>query len=88
MFTVAGLRRYLNFRRFNRRLLKDMLRYSLPMIPAQTSFWIINASDMFFVQALCEGYEGRTGNHWVGLLSAGYFLPQIITILGSIFYEA
>jgi len=31
---------------------------------------------------------GRSGNHWVGLLSAGYFLPQIITILGSIFYEA
>ena len=65
-----------------------MLRYCLPMIPASISFWIINASDMFFVQALCEDYGGRTGNHWVGLLSAGYFLPQIITILGSIFYEA
>ena len=65
-----------------------MLRYCLPMIPASISFWIINASDMFFVQALCEGYGGRTGNHWVGLLSAGYFLPQVITILGSIFYEA
>lgn len=57
-----------------------MLRYCLPMIPASISFWIINASDMFFVQALCEDYGGRTGNHWVGLLSAGYFLPQIITI--------
>jgi hypothetical protein len=38
--------------------------------------------------SMCEGYAGRSGNHWVGLLSAGYFLPQIITILGSIFYEA
>ena len=65
-----------------------MLRYCLPMIPASISFWIINASDMFFVQGMCEGYAGRSGNHWVGLLSAGYFLPQIITILGSIFYEA
>ena len=42
---------------------------------------------------LCAGLcaratRGRSGNHWVGLLSAGYFLPQIITILGSIFYEA
>ena len=68
--------------------LDDVIRYCLPMIPASISFWIINASDMFFVQALCEDYGGRTGNHWVGLLSAGYFLPQIITILGSIFYEA
>lgn len=73
---------------FDRRLLGEMLRYSVPMIPAAISFWIINASDMFFVQAMCEGYQGRTGNHWVGLLSAGYFLPQIITILGTIFYEA
>ena len=58
------------------------------MIPAAISFWIINASDMFFVQAMCEDYGGRSGNYWVGLLSAGYFLPQVITILGSIFYEA
>ena len=48
----------------------------------------IQASDMFFVQAMCEDYGGRSGNYWVGLLSAGYFLPQVITILGSIFYEA
>ena len=65
-----------------------MLRYCLPMIPASISFWIINASDMFFVQAMCEDYGGRSGNYWVGLLSAGYFLPQIITIVGGIFYEA
>ena len=64
-----------------------MLRYCLPMIPAAISFWIINASDMFFVQAMCEDYQGRSGNYWVGLLSAGYFLPQVITIMGSIFYE-
>ena len=32
--------------------------------------------------------DGRTGNEWAGLLSTGYFLPQILTILGQIFYEA
>ena len=73
---------------FDKKLWRDMLRYCLPMIPAAISFWIINASDMFFVQAMCEDYGGRSGNYWVGLLSAGYFLPQVITILGSIFYEA
>ena len=88
VFFAGGCWRYCKPKRFDRGLWRDMLRYCLPMIPASISFWIINASDMFFVQALCEGYGGRTGNHWVGLLSAGYFLPQIITILGSIFYEA
>mgnify|MGYP000572700916 CR=1 FL=1 len=88
-FTVtAKLYRYVRLKGVRRQTGRDMLRYCLPMIPASISFWIINASDMFFVQGMCEGYAGRSGNHWVGLLSAGDFLPQIITILGSIFYEA
>ena len=88
VFIAGGCWRYFKPKAFDKTLWRDMLRYCLPMIPASISFWIINASDMFFVQGMCEGYAGRSGNHWVGLLSAGYFLPQIITILGSIFYEA
>ena len=88
VFLVGGCWRYCDPRAFDRPLWGEMLRYCLPMIPASISFWIINASDMFFVQAMCEGYGGRSGNYWVGLLSAGYFLPQIITIVGGIFYEA
>ncbi len=88
VFCAGGCWRYCKPRAFDRHLWADMLRYCLPMIPASISFWVINASDMFFVQAMCEGYGGRSGNYWVGLLSAGYFLPQVITIMGSIFYEA
>ena len=88
VFIAGGCWRYFKPKAFSMALWKDMLRYCLPMIPASISFWVINASDMFFVQGMCEGYGGRSGNHWVGLLSAGYFLPQIITILGGIFYEA
>ena len=65
-----------------------MLRYCVPMIPASISFWVINASDMFFVQYMCDGMDGRSGNAWAGLLSTGYYLPQILTIVGQIFYEA
>lgn len=88
VFLVGGCWRYCKPKAFDWHLWAEMLRYCLPMIPASISFWIINASDMFFVQALCEDYGGRSGNYWVGLLSAGYFLPQVITIMGSIFYEA
>ena len=88
VFFAGGCYKFYNPKAFDKKLWCDMLRYCLPMIPAAISFWIINASDMFFVQAMCEDYGGRSGNYWVGLLSAGYFLPQVITILGSIFYEA
>ena len=82
VFFVGGCWKYCKPKAFDRKLWRDMLRYCLPMIPAAISFWIINASDMFFVQAMCEEYQGRSGNYWVGLLSAGYFLPQVITIMG------
>ena len=77
VFIAGGCWRYFKPKAFDKALWKEMLRYCLPMIPASISFWIINASDMFFVQGMCEGYAGRSGNHWVGLLSAGYFLPRV-----------
>lgn len=88
VFIAGGCWRYVDLKKFDRTLWAEMLRYCVPMIPAAISFWIINASDMFFVQAMCGGYDGMTGEAWSGLLSVGYFLPQIITILGQIFYEA
>ena len=88
LFITAKLWQYLDFKRLDRRLWRQMLSFSLPMIPAQISFWIINASDMFFVRAMCEGVDGRTGNAWAGLLSTGYFLPTILNTLGLIFYDA
>ena len=88
LFITGKLWRYIDFSFINRRLWREMLRFSLPMIPAQISFWIINASDMFFVNGMCGGMEGRTGAEWSGLLSTGYFLPTILSTLGTIFYDA
>lgn len=88
LFVVAGLAKYVDFHRINRRLWKEMLRFSLPMIPAQVSFWIINASDVFYLKYMCDGYAGQSGDTWSGLISAGYWMPTILNTLGLIFYEA
>lgn len=88
VFVVASLQRYLHWSAFEPKLWKKMMAYALPMVPAQISFWIINASNLFFVQAMCDGYQGQTGEYWTGLLGVGYFLPTILTVLGTIFYEA
>ena len=84
----SRLWRYVELRGVNTRLWRQMLAFALPMIPAQISFWIINASDLFFVREMCGGLDGHTGEAWSGLLSTGYFLPTILTTLGTIFYEA
>lgn len=79
---------YVDLKGINKQLWKRMLNFSLPMIPAQISFWIINASDLFFVREMCNGLDGRSGETWSGLVSTGYFLPTILTTLGLIFYDA
>ena len=54
--SVTGkLWNYVELKGVNKNLWKQMLRFSLPMIPAQISFWIINASDLFFVREMCSG---------------------------------
>lgn len=88
LFTTAKLWQYVDFTHINRGLWREMLKFSLPMIPAQISFWVINASDLFFVKYMCDGTGGRTGAEWSALLSTGYFLPTILNTLGLIFYEA
>lgn len=88
VFVWGRCGRFFRPKKFDPALWKEMLFYCVPMIPAAISFWIINASDLFFVQAMCEGHNGHSGSYYVGLLSAGYFLPQIITMIGTFFYEA
>ena len=74
---------YVELKGLNRDLWQQMLRFSLPMIPAQISFWVINASDLFFVREMCGGLDGHSGDAWSGLLSTGYFLPTIPDHAGS-----
>ena len=88
VFVAGGCGKFFDPRKFDRPLWGEMLRYCVPMIPAAISFWIINASDQFYVQAMCDGVGGRSSEAWVGLLGVGYFLPQLITFVGQFFYEA
>lgn len=88
VFVSGRCYQYFRPKKFNAALWREMLRYCVPMIPAAISFWVISASDMFYVKAMCDGVSGRSSDGWVGLLTMGYYLPQIITIVGQIFYEA
>lgn len=78
---VANLPQYLDFKRFDFRLLKSMLRYSLPLVPALMFWWVTNASDRFFIAYMC----GPQAN---GLYATAYKVPTIVSIMSTIFTEA
>jgi hypothetical protein len=81
LFTIAGLRRYIRFRGCDWSVLGSMLRYAVPLIPANIFWWVTNASDTYFIKY----YIGSDAN---GLLTIAYKVPTIINLLSGIFTDA
>lgn len=78
---MAGLHKYLDVSFFNKKLFKDMLRYSAPLIPAYVLWWITSASDRWFVKSLCGGGVN-------GVYSVAYKIPSLLMMFTTLFYQA
>lgn len=68
-------------RRFERRLLGAMLRYSLPMVPTALFSWVIALADRFFVARYWNTTE-------VGLYSIGIAIGAVLTLVTGAFQNA
>ena len=60
---------------------KEMLLYSIPMIPATVFWWITSVSDRYMV----TGFISDSAN---GIYAVSYKLPTILTLVSGIFMEA
>lgn len=78
---TAKLGRFLTFNGTPIKLKRQMIRYSLPLIPTTIFWWIMNVSDRYIVNAFNGAYD-------TGIYSASYKIPTIITLLTSIFIQA
>ncbi len=81
-FSFGGFTRYIvPIRLIDKDKRKEMIRYSLPLIPNSISWWISNSSDKLIVTAVC----GVSVN---GLYAVSYKIPSLITTMSSIFSNA
>ena len=60
---------------------KEMLAYSIPMIPATIFWWITSVSDRYMV----TGFISEAAN---GVYAVSYKLPTLLSIVSTIFMEA
>lgn len=74
---------YKSFKHFsiNKKLLKEMLKYSVFMIPTTLTWWVMNSSDRIMVSAII----GSAAN---GIYAAAYKLPTILTGMTEVFNHA
>lgn len=82
LWIAARLYRYMHWwKGIDRDTVREMIIYSLPLIPATIMWSITNVSDRFFV----THYLGEAQN---GIYSVAYKLPTIISVISAIFTQA
>ncbi len=79
--TMANLNKYLILGKSSRRVSKQMIKYSAPLIPTTIFWWVINVSDRYIVNFFL-------GETITGLYSTAYKIPTIIFLISSIFTQA
>ncbi len=68
-------------RRVDKKICKDLLKYSIPMIPATIFWWVTSVSDRYMV----SGFIGTEAN---GIYAVSYKLPTFLTLLSTVFMQA
>ena len=81
LFFSANLRYYLVFEKTDKQIGKEILKYSIPLVPARTSWWFNNSSNRYIIASL-------SGISELGLFSAANKIPSILITLQGIFIQA
>lgn len=81
MIYQLKLWRYINFKFLDKKCLKELLKYSWPMVPNAMSMWVMNASDRIVVSYFL-GIEANA------IYAVAKKIPNIVTIAQSTFTMA
>lgn len=81
LFFIAKIYKNLSFKAVDKRLAKQMLKFSIPYIPTTIMWLITSVSDRYIVTAYRDTAEN-------GLYAAAYKLPTMISLVSGVFIEA
>lgn len=73
--------RYISLKGLSRSLAKDMIRYSIPLIPNKVSWTIINLSDRIII-------NNTLGNSFSGLYAVSNKFPTLMDTVYGFFYQS
>lgn len=81
LVVCARLWRVFRFSSIKGEVMRDLFRFSLPMVPTTICWLITDLSDRYFVNAIC-------GADINGVYSAAYKIPTVVTLISSVFMQA
>jgi len=81
LIVYCRLWRAFSIKKISRKIMGEMLRFSLPLIPTTVFWWITGVSDRYLVARMRSDAEN-------GLYAAAYKIPTLLTYMVSVFNEA
>ena len=81
VFLVARLWHEVDFSAVDKKTLRRMLSYSIPLIPTTILWWITNVADRYMLMEMMDASV-------TGLYTVSYKIPTMLTLVSGIFIEA
>jgi len=81
LFVFGDIKKFITFRNLKPEITKEMLLYSVPLIPNAMMWWVMNASDRYMITY----FVGISAN---GLYAVANKIPSLLNIINSIFFQA
>lgn len=78
---IAGLNKSLDTSFISPKLIREMLKFSAPLIPTYLLWWITSASDRWFIVGMIDADTN-------GIYAVGNKLPTLLMLVTTIFYQA
>lgn len=76
-----NIKSYIEFSLYDKTLMRNMIIYSLPLIPNMLSWWITNISSRYIIAGYC-------GLGIAGLFAGASKVPALINVVASVFQQA
>lgn len=81
VFLYAKLYRAIQVRKISKDVMKELLRFCLPLVPSTVFWWITSVSDRYMVAFMRSEAEN-------GLYAVAYKIPTLLTYVVTIFNDA
>lgn len=81
LIIISELYKFFDIKSLDKSLFKEIVKYSLPLVPTYILWWITSASDRYFVIAMVSGAEN-------GIYSAAHKIPTLLLLVTTLFYQA
>lgn len=80
-FVASNSYRYFSIKGYRMSLLKEMLKYSIPLIPNGVMWWLVNALNRPIM-------EKHLGFHDIGLFAFANKFPGLLTMIATVFFTS